>query len=47
MKTVFDVADKVLMLHNGKIYFSGSINDIKNSKDNVISSFVNGRVSLD
>ena len=47
MKTVFDVADKVLMLHNGKIYFSGTVNDIKNSKDNVISSFVNGRVSLD
>ena len=47
MKTVFDVADKVMMLHNGKIYFNGSVNDIKNSKDNVISSFVNGRVSLD
>tara|TARA_Y100001968_G_scaffold160394_1_gene146615 strand:+ start:3107 stop:3841 length:735 start_codon:yes stop_codon:yes gene_type:complete len=47
MKTVFEVADRVLMLHNGKIYFNGSVNDIKNSKDNIISSFVNGRDSLD
>jgi len=47
MKTVFEVADRVLMLHNGKIYFNGSVNDIKNSKDSVISSFVNGRDSLD
>ena len=47
MKTVFEVADRVLMLHNGKIYFNGLVNDIKNSKDNIISSFVNGRDSLD
>ena len=47
MKIVFEVADRVLMLHNGKIYFNGSVNDIKNSKDSVISSFVNGRDSLD
>ena len=47
MKTVFEVADRVLMLHNGKIYFNGSVNDIKNSKDNIISSFVKGRDSLD
>ena len=47
MKTVFEVADRVLMLYNGIIYFTGSVNDIKNSKDSVISSFVNGKDSLD
>ena len=47
MKTVFDVADRVMMLHKGEIYFNGSVNEIKNSKDGVISSFVKGRDSLD
>ncbi|MAV58399.1 MAG: ABC transporter ATP-binding protein [Candidatus Marinimicrobia bacterium] len=47
MKTVFEIADRVLMLNNGKIYFNGSVNDIKNSKDVIISSFVNGKEILD
>ena len=47
MKTVFDVADRVMMLHKGEIHFNGSVNEIKNSKDRVISSFVKGRDSLD
>ena len=32
---------------DGKIYFNGSVNDIKNSKDIIISSFVNGKEILD
>ena len=47
MKTVFEIADRVLMLYDGKIYFNGSVNDIKNSKDIIISSFVNGKEILD
>ena len=47
MKTVFEIADRVLMLNDGRIYFDGSVNDIKNSKDIIISSFVNGKEILD
>ena len=47
MKTVFEIADRVLMLHKGKIYFNGTVNDIKNSKDIIISSFVKGKEILD
>ncbi len=40
MFSVKNVADKVSMMHNGKIYFSGTYDEILNSNDNVIKSFV-------
>lgn len=40
MFSVKNVADKVSMMHEGKIYYSGTYNDILNSNDSVIKSFV-------
>jgi phospholipid/cholesterol/gamma-HCH transport system ATP-binding protein len=40
MFSVKNVADKVSMMHNGKIYFSGTYDEILNSKDSIIQNFV-------
>jgi len=40
MFSVKNVADKVSMMHNGKIYFSGTYNEILNSNDSVIKNFI-------
>jgi phospholipid/cholesterol/gamma-HCH transport system ATP-binding protein len=39
MFSVKNVADKVSMMHNGKIYFSGTYDEILNSSDSVIQNF--------
>jgi len=41
MFTVKDVVDKVAMLHNGKIYFEGTPEDLTKSNDAVIKNFIN------
>jgi len=40
MYSVKNVADRVAMMHQGKIYFNGSTDDLINSTDKVISDFV-------
>jgi len=40
MFSVKNVADKVSMMHEGKIYYSGTYNQILNSDNNVIKNFV-------
>lgn len=40
MFSVKNVADKVSMMHKGKIYFSGTYEEILNSNDSVIQNFV-------
>ena len=40
MFSVKNVADKVSMMHNGKIYFSGTYDEVLNSNDSVIQNFV-------
>ncbi len=40
MFSVKNVADKVSMMHNGKIYFSGTYDEILESSDSVIQNFV-------
>ena len=47
MKTVYETVDRVLMLHNGRIKFDGTPDDIKKNNDKDIFSFVNGIGSLD
>ncbi len=42
MKTVKDVCDRVIMLHKGKIQFDGPKNELLNSVDPVVVSFLNG-----
>lgn len=40
MYSVKNVADRVAMMHQGKIYFSGSPDELINSNDKIISDFV-------
>ena len=42
MKTVRDVSERVLMLHNGKIQFNGSTEDLFSSRDPIVMAFLNG-----
>ena len=46
MRTVYDVADRVLLLHNGKIRFDGNPDDIKNVDDLVVQQFITGNSTL-
>lgn len=42
MTTVYRIASRIIMLHNGKVTEAGSPEETKCSKDPVISQFVNG-----
>ena len=46
MRTVYDVADRVILLHDGKIRFDGNPDDIKNVDDPVIQQFITGNSTL-
>ena len=42
MRTVYDVTDRVLMLHDGKIRFDGESKEIKKSSDLIVKKFIHG-----
>jgi phospholipid/cholesterol/gamma-HCH transport system ATP-binding protein len=42
MKSVFHVADRVAYLLEGKIYFQGSVEELKQSRDRQIVNFIEG-----
>ena len=46
MRTVYDVADRVILLHDGKIRFDGNPDDIKNIDDPVVQQFITGNSTL-
>ena len=46
MRTVYDVADRVLFLNGGKIWFDGNPQQIKESKDIVVQQFITGNSTL-
>ena len=46
MRTVYDVADRVLLLHEGKIQYEGSPDAIKNVDDPVVQQFITGNSIL-
>jgi len=43
MKTAFHCADRVVFLHEGQVYFEGSVDQLRASTDPVISDFIEGR----
>jgi phospholipid/cholesterol/gamma-HCH transport system ATP-binding protein len=43
MKNAFDVADHVAYLHEGRIYFHGTPDELKQSSDQLIQDFLIGR----
>ena len=46
MRTVYDVADRVLLLHEGRIQYDGSPDTINNVDDPVIQQFITGDSTL-
>jgi phospholipid/cholesterol/gamma-HCH transport system ATP-binding protein len=43
MKSAFDVADRIAYLHEGRIYFDGTPNELQQSTDRLIQDFLLGR----
>ncbi|MEQ1859811.1 MAG: ABC transporter ATP-binding protein [Chthoniobacteraceae bacterium] len=43
MKTAFHCGDSVAFMHEGGIYFHGSVNEIRSSTDPIITDFIEGR----
>jgi len=43
MKSAFDVADRIAYLHEGRMYFHGTANDLQQSTDPLIQDFLLGR----
>jgi phospholipid/cholesterol/gamma-HCH transport system ATP-binding protein len=43
MKSAFDVADRIAYLHEGRIYFHGSAEELQQSTDPLIQDFLLGR----
>ena len=46
MRTVYDVSDRVLLLHEGKIQYDGSPDTINNVDDPVVQQFITGNSTL-
>ncbi|HEX8296690.1 MAG TPA: ABC transporter ATP-binding protein [Chthoniobacteraceae bacterium] len=47
MKTAFHTADQVTFLHEGRIYFDGSADELRASADPAIQDFIQGRSALE
>jgi phospholipid/cholesterol/gamma-HCH transport system ATP-binding protein len=43
MKTAFHCADRIALLHEGRVHFDGSAEELKASTDPVITDFIEGR----
>jgi phospholipid/cholesterol/gamma-HCH transport system ATP-binding protein len=43
MKTAFHCADRVALLHEGRVHFDGSVEELKASADPIITDFIEGR----
>ncbi|MCC6758372.1 MAG: ABC transporter ATP-binding protein [Candidatus Omnitrophica bacterium] len=44
MESVFRIADRVAMLHKGRVLQIGTPDEIRNSKDPIVQQFINGRL---
>jgi len=47
MKSAYKIADRIIMLHNGKIIADGNPDHIRNHPHPVVQQFINGQVSSD
>lgn len=47
MKSAYKIADRIIMLHNGKIIADGDPDHIRNHPHPIVQQFINGQVSPD
>jgi len=45
MKSVYKIADRILMLHHGRIIADGDADHIRNHPNDIVQQFIQGRVS--
>jgi len=45
MTSAYKIGDRIIMLHNGRIFADGDAEHIRNHSDPVVQQFINGRVS--
>ena len=43
MRSVFRIADRVVFMKEGRIYFEGTPDEMKNSNDSLLLDFIEGR----
>jgi phospholipid/cholesterol/gamma-HCH transport system ATP-binding protein len=43
MKSVYHIADRVAYLRQGRIYFEGTVDELRASEDSVVQNFIEGR----
>ena len=43
MKTAFTTADRIAFLHEGRIYFHGTVEALRTTQDTVLTAFIEGR----
>lgn len=43
VRSIFDIANKIVMLHEGSVRFVGSPEELENSSDSVVYNFINGQ----
>ncbi len=46
LRTVYEVANRVLMLHDGKLQFDGEPNDLEKREDKIVRQFITGDSTL-
>ena len=42
LQTAFSVADRMALLHQGEIYFSGTVEEMRDSEDLIVQQFIRG-----
>ncbi len=47
MKSAYKIADRIIMLHEGKIVADGNADDIRNHPHPVVQQFINGQIGED
>jgi phospholipid/cholesterol/gamma-HCH transport system ATP-binding protein len=45
MKSAYKIADRIVMLHNGKIIADGNADYIRNHPDPIVQQFIKGEIS--
>ena len=46
LRTVYEVADRVIMLHDGSIQFDGKPNDLEKTENKIVKQFITGDSTL-
>jgi phospholipid/cholesterol/gamma-HCH transport system ATP-binding protein len=47
MKSAYKIADRIVMLHNGKIIADGNSDHIRNHPHPIVQQFINGQIGAD